>query len=76
AATLGGTAAITALSGDTVTLGGTAVGTFADKNVGTGKAVTVTGNTISGTDAANYVLNQQAGLTADITQASLSVTGL
>ena len=76
AATLTGTAAITALVGDTVTLGGTATGAFADKNVGTAKTVTVTGNTISGTDAANYNLVQQAGLTADITKADLTVSGL
>ena len=38
--------------------------------------VTVTGNTISGTDAANYALVQQSGLTANVTQANLSVTGL
>lgn len=75
-ATLTGTAAIAALGTDVVTLGGTATGTFANKNVGTGKAVTVIGNTISGADAANYNLVQQAGLTADITKANLSVTGL
>jgi len=75
-ATLGGTATVTALGADTVTLGGTAVGAFADKNVGTGKTVTVNGNTISGTDAANYALSQQTGLTANVTQASLSVSGL
>jgi hypothetical protein len=76
AATLGGTAAITALAGDTVTLGGTAVGSFADKNVGSAKAVTVTGSTISGADAANYNLLQQSGLSASITQTSLTVSGL
>jgi hypothetical protein len=75
-APLGGTATVAALAGDSVTLGGTAVGSFADKNVGSAKAVTVTGNTISGTDAANYVLSQQAGLSANVTQASLAVTGL
>jgi hypothetical protein len=64
------------LAGDTVTLGGTAIGSFANKNVGTAKAVTVTGNTISGADAANYLLSQQADLTANVTQASLAVTGL
>ena len=68
-ATLGGTAAITVLGTDTVTLGATAVGVFADKNAGTGKTVTVTGNTISGTDAANYALVQQNGLIADINAA-------
>ena len=75
-ATLGGTATITALSGDTVTLGGTASGAFADKDVGTAKAITITGNTISGTDAGNYNLVQQSGLSADVTKADLTVTGL
>ena len=76
AATLTGTAAITALTGDTVTLGGTATGAFDDKDVNTNKAVTVTGNTITGTDAGNYNLIQQSGLTADISKADLAVTGL
>jgi filamentous hemagglutinin family protein len=76
AAVLTGTATIAALGTDVVTLGGTATGTFADKNVGDGKAVTVTGNTISGADAANYILVQQSGLTANITKANLAVTGL
>jgi hypothetical protein len=75
-ATLTGTAAVSALTGDVVTLGGTAAGAFADKNVGTGKTVTVTGKTITGTDAGNYNLLQQAGLTANISKADLSVTGL
>ncbi|WP_198935393.1 MBG domain-containing protein, partial [Chlorobium sp. KB01] len=45
-----------------------------DKNVGTSKAVTVSGNTISGSDAGNYTLLQQSGLVADITKANLTVT--
>jgi YDG domain len=75
-AILGGNAAVTALGSDIVTVGGIASGPFADKNVGTGKAVTVSGNTISGIDAANYNLVQQTGLSADITKANLSVSGL
>ncbi|MBN1906739.1 MAG: filamentous hemagglutinin N-terminal domain-containing protein, partial [Deltaproteobacteria bacterium] len=75
-ASLGGTAAISVLGADVVTLGGTPAGTFADKNVGTGKAVTVTGNTISGTDSGNYTLAQQTGLTADITQRAISISGI
>jgi len=75
-ATLTGTAAVTALGTDSVTLGGTASGSFANKNVGTGKAVTVTGNTLTGTDAGNYNLVQQTGLSADISKADLAVTGL
>ena len=71
-ATLTGTAAVTALGTDSVTLGGTASGNFANKTVGTTKAVTVTGNTLSGMDAGNYNLVQQTGLTADISKATLS----
>jgi hypothetical protein len=46
-------------------MGGTA--TFADKNVGTNKAVTLTGATLSGADAGNYVLDSLATTTASIT---------
>ncbi|MFA6396178.1 MAG: YDG domain-containing protein, partial [Sulfurimonas sp.] len=47
---------------------------FATKNVGTAKAITVTGNTITGTDAGNYELVQQAGLVANIIQKTLTIT--
>jgi hypothetical protein len=47
---------------------------FADKNVGTSKAVSVTGYTVSGTDAVNYNVLQPTGVAADITQANLTVT--
>ncbi|MGL2966866.1 beta strand repeat-containing protein [Flavobacterium sp. XGLA_31] len=60
------------LSGDTVTFNGT--GTFNDKNVGTGKAVTST-STLGGTDAANYTLTQPTGLTGTITARALTITG-
>jgi len=49
---------------------------FGNKNVGTAKAVTLSGNTITGTDAGNYNLIQQTGLSADITKADLVVCGL
>ncbi|BDT68711.1 hypothetical protein os1_28970 [Comamonadaceae bacterium OS-1] len=74
AATLTGTAAVTALGGDTVALGGTGVGSFADKNAGTGKTVTVSGYNLFGADAANYALVQPTGVTADITPAPLVVS--
>ena len=45
--------------------GGTA--TFADKNVGNGKTVTLTGATLSGRDAGNYILDSVATTTANIT---------
>ncbi len=73
-ATLLGTAAITPLGSDVVTLGGTGIGSFADPNAGTAKPVTVTGYTIIGTDAANYQLLQPAGLTADITSAIVTLS--
>jgi len=75
-ATLNGTAGITALGGDVVAVGGTGSGTFADKNVGNGKAVTVTGYTLSGADAGNYVIAQPGGVTANITPVTLAVTGV
>ena len=63
-------------SGDTVSLSTSNVaGSFADKNVESSKAVTVTGNTISGTSATNYTLTQPTGLTANITPATITVTG-
>ena len=76
AATLTGTARITPLGGDSVSLGGTASGSFADKNVGTNKAVTVGGYTLGGADAGNYTLAGPSGIVASITPASLAVGGL
>ena len=49
---------------------------FSDKNVGTGKTVTVSGYTLSGADASNYTLVEPTGLTANITPASLAITGV
>lgn len=71
---LSGTAMIDALPGDAVTVLGSGNGTFANKNVGTGKAVTVSGYTLGGTDAGNYAVVQPSGLTANITPAALTVT--
>jgi hypothetical protein len=77
AALLSGTASLNGvISGETVTLAGTGSATFADKNVGSGKAVTVTGYTIGGTDSGNYSLAQPSGLTAAITPAPLTITAL
>src|SRR5438093_11008033 len=47
---------------------------FADKNVGTGKAVAVSGIAISGTDAGNYTFNTPASTTADITPKPATAT--
>ncbi len=60
------------LGNDDVSLsGGTA--TFADKNVGVGKTVTLTGATLSGTDAQNYALSGVNPTSANIT--ALGITG-
>ncbi len=53
---------------------GSAIGTFADKNVGTGKTVTVGTVTLSGADAANYTVGAANNPTANITAASLTAT--
>ncbi|GLT21158.1 hypothetical protein GCM10007933_06100 [Zoogloea oryzae] len=64
------------LDGDVVSVG-FGSGVFADKNAGTGKAVTVTGIALSGANAGSYTLQLPVGLTADITPASLTaVTGI
>jgi hypothetical protein len=61
-----------AISGDAVSLtGGTA--TFGDKTVANGKTVTLTGASLTGADAGNYILDSVATTTADIT--ALHITG-
>ena len=62
------------IGADTVNFAGTSA-TFANKNVGTGLAVSVAGITASGTDAGNYTLsNTSASTTANISPKSLTVT--
>jgi filamentous hemagglutinin family protein len=46
---------------------------FANKNVGTGKPISVSGITLSGADAGNYNANVSATTTADVTPATLLV---
>src|SRR5690606_24582591 len=61
------------VAGDNVALSsGTA--TFSDKNVDTGKTVTLTGATLAGGDAGNYTLTSVSTTTADITQLDISGT--
>ncbi len=61
------------VSGDTV--GATAgTWTFADRNAGTGKTVTVSGVGLTGADAGNYTVTIPASALADILQRSLTVT--
>ena len=56
------------------------VATFADKNAGTGKAVTATGSTLvnggNGGLAANYTITNPTGLAASVTPKTLTVTGM
>jgi hypothetical protein len=61
-------------SGDTVTLGGSPTGTVATAAAADGKAVTVTGYSISGGSASNYSLTQPTGLTVNITKATPTIT--
>lgn len=66
------------IGGDSVSvdLSGVTSGTVANKNVGTGKAVTVSGISITGTDAGNYRLTGSDTVTVDITPKVLTVNGL
>jgi hypothetical protein len=65
------------LDGDDVTLvSSNAVAYFADKNVGTDKPVTVTGLALGGAAAANYTLADPTNVTANVTAAGLTVSGL
>lgn len=59
------------ISGDNLTISGS--GSFADKNAGTGKVITVGGITVSGADAQNYTWNGLATTTATITKALLNI---
>ncbi|MBS1188548.1 MAG: conserved hypothetical rane protein, partial [Rhodocyclaceae bacterium] len=79
AATLNfGSAALSGvIAGDLLSLDTSgASGTFANKNVGTGKAVTVTGLALSGTDAGNYTVSDASGATAGIAARAITATGI
>ncbi|MGK5062010.1 YDG domain-containing protein, partial [Janthinobacterium sp. LB3P112] len=64
------------IAGDNVTLGGQGVGHFATKDAGANKTVTVSGFSLGGVDAGNYVVTQPTGLTATIGKADLAVSGI
>ncbi|MBH9554068.1 YDG domain-containing protein [Inhella gelatinilytica] len=59
-----------------MTLTGSLTGQFSDKNVGVNKTVTLQGLALGGSDAGNYTAIAPTSLTASITPAPLSVTGL
>ena len=76
-ATPAGTAVINGKVGSDDVAVTTGTAAFADKNVGTGKTVTFTGYSLSGTTAGNYNLNAQpASVTANITAKKVTVTGI
>jgi hypothetical protein len=65
------------VSGDNVSVVSTgATGTFASKDVGPSIAVTATGISLTGAQAADYTLTQPTDLTADITPKALTVSGI
>ena len=69
-------ASAAALSGDTLTISGNAnVGRFNDANVGTAKAVNLTGLTLGGADAGNYTTSGVSGLSADVTPYLITLSG-
>ncbi|MBX9797334.1 YDG domain-containing protein, partial [Sphingomonas sp.] len=59
------------VAGDDVGTAGTTF-TFADRNAGTGKTVTIAGTTLTGADAGNYTLTVPATAFADILRAVLT----
>ncbi|MCW3836502.1 YDG domain-containing protein [Sphingomonas canadensis] len=61
------------VQGDAVGTSGT-VFTFADKNAGTGKTVSVSGTTLTGADAGNYTLTVPASVLADILKKAITGT--
>jgi len=71
-APLSGSASVNVIRGDVATLGGTAVGAFADRNVAQLKAVSVSGLSLNGIDASNYNLLALTTLSAAIAPASLA----
>ncbi|MDH7972884.1 YDG domain-containing protein [Sphingomonas sp. AR_OL41] len=61
------------VAGDAVGTSGTSY-TFADKNAGSAKTVTISGTTLTGADAGNYMLTVPATALADILKAALTGT--
>jgi alpha-tubulin suppressor-like RCC1 family protein len=61
------------VAGDVFTAGYSSA-TFSDRNVGSGKTVTVSGLSLSGADASNYTFNTTGSTTADITARPITVT--
>ncbi len=72
-----GAALVNAVAGDDIALdASTATGSMADKNAGTGKAVTITGVTLAGADAGNYSFSNSSAPTVDIATLLLTPVGI
>ena len=65
-----------AYTGDTISITGTATGTYNSKDVATASTVTYSGLSLAGTDVGNYNLTLQGQTGATITPKSLSMSGL
>jgi trimeric autotransporter adhesin len=63
------------VSGDSLNTSYTSA-SFNNENVGTGKPVSVSGISVTGTDAGNYTFNTTASTTADITVRAITVTAV
>jgi trimeric autotransporter adhesin len=77
AATLGGhnTGLVGLIGGDTVTFSTSSMaGTFSDKNIGTGKTVTIAGITLGGADGGNYSIPVNPTAAANINTRPITVT--
>ena len=68
-ATLVGAPSVAAFGSDSVSVTGTGLAVFSDPDIGADKAVAVSGYSLGGADANNYLLVQPSGLMADITAA-------
>ncbi len=60
------------IASDVLTINGAA--SFSDKNAAIGKTISVSGISLSGADAGNYIVNTAVTTTADITARALTVT--
>jgi parallel beta-helix repeat protein len=63
-------------SGDTVSIAGTATGTYNSKDVATATTVTYGGLSLAGAQAGNYTLTIQSPVAATITAKALTMSGL
>ena len=66
----------TPYTGDTVSITGTAIGTYNSKDVANASTVTFSGLSLTGTDASNYSLTMQSPAAATITAKALTMSGL